>query len=208
MIDLLNPFNNAKNKQSDNTVKCLRLFELCDEAATRGFRSIPPIVKKELSELDYDPKGFEWMSCMDADHSIVSFVRTAENGKMLLFVFNFTPVVYDTFVQAVPVSGKYTEILNSDDTAFGGQGHVNPKPIISQAIPKDGKENCIVMKLAPLSCTIFDVKPAHVKIVLDAVEPQDNKDNGRNLEIKSAYIRNTEKSKKKTKPGKTTSRKK
>ncbi len=164
--------------------------------------------KKELSELDYDPKGFEWMSCMDADHSIVSFVRTAENGKMLLFVFNFTPVVYDTFVQAVPVSGKYTEILNSDDTAFGGQGHVNPKPIISQAVPKDGKENCIVMKLAPLSCTIFDVKPAHVKIVLDAVEPQDNKDNGRNLEIKSAYIRNTEKSKKITKPGKTTGRKK
>ncbi len=54
MINLLNPFNTAKIRQSENTVKCLRLFELCDEAATHGFRSILPIVKKELSELTTD----------------------------------------------------------------------------------------------------------------------------------------------------------
>ncbi len=67
MIDLLNPFNIAKNKQSDNTVKCLRLFELCDEAATRGFRSIPPIVKKELSELTNDLPTLKFRSDFAAE---------------------------------------------------------------------------------------------------------------------------------------------
>ena len=54
MTDILNPYGAEKIKQSDNTVKCLRLFELCDEAATHGFRSIPSTVKEELSELTAD----------------------------------------------------------------------------------------------------------------------------------------------------------
>ncbi len=156
------------------------------------------LTRPELSEQDYDPKGFEWMSCMDADHSIVSFIRTAKNGHRLLFVFNFTPIVYDQFVQAVPVPGKYKEILNSDDEKYWGRGNLNKKTLISQAVPKDGKENCIVMKLPPLSCVIFDVEEAHIKTVIEEPEVP---------EVKEAVAPKKESAKEKTTSNKDTKKK-
>lgn len=110
--------------------------------------------------LDADPAGFTWMSCMDADHSIVSFIRSdGKTENTLLFVFNFTPVAYDKFEQAVPFAGTYKEILNSDSTTFGGSGHINPRAKASRAVPKDGRENSIVIKLPPLGCAVFTCTP-------------------------------------------------
>ena len=110
--------------------------------------------------LDADPAGFTWMSCMDADHSIVSFIRSDGNPEhTLLFTFNFTPVVYDKYVQAVPFAGEYKEILNSDSKVFGGFGNTNPRAKLSKAEPKDGQENSITIKLPPLGCAIFACTP-------------------------------------------------
>lgn len=112
------------------------------------------------TQYDADPKGFTWMSCMDADHSIVSFIRSTDKPvETLLFVFNFTPVVYDKFVQAVPFAGEYKEILNSDSKAFGGAGHTNPRAKVSSPVARDGKDNSIVIKLPPLGCAIFTCTP-------------------------------------------------
>ncbi len=108
-----------------------------------------------MYDLDFDPEGFKWMSCQDADHSIVSFIRRGKKGELLLFVCNFTPVVYDEFRQAVPETGKYKEILNSDDEKYGGTGHINPKALKAAAVPQDGQEYSILMKLPPLSAVIF-----------------------------------------------------
>ena len=114
-----------------------------------------------LTALDSEPGGFTWMSCMDADHSIVSFIRSDGRPEdTLLFVFNFTPIVYDRFVQAVPFAGTYKEILNSDSTTFGGQGNINSRAKVSKAEPKDGQDNSITMKLPGLSCVVFACTPA------------------------------------------------
>ena len=81
------------------------------------------------------------MSCMDADRSIVSFVRTANDSKdQLLFVCNFTPVVYENFRQAVPGYGKYKEIFNSDAKEYGGTNLVNAKTIKAERWDCDGKD--------------------------------------------------------------------
>ena len=46
-------------------------------------------------ELDYERAGFQWISSLDADHSIVSFVRRSlSDGQTLFIICNFTPVVY------------------------------------------------------------------------------------------------------------------
>ena len=112
-----------------------------------------------LYEQDFNPNGFEWMSCMDADRSIVSFVRRAkDNNDMLLFVCNFTPVAYENFRQAVPVPGKYKEIFNSDSEKYGGTGMVNSKQITATDEPCDGRECSIEMKLAPLGTAVFRIK--------------------------------------------------
>ena len=116
-----------------------------------------------MTALDQEPEGFKWMSCQDADHSIVSFIRS--NGRpedTLLFVCNFTPVVYEKFTQAVPFAGVYKEILNSDSTTYGGQGNINPKDKKSVPEPCDGQENSITIKLPPLACVIFSCTPESV----------------------------------------------
>ena len=121
-----------------------------------------------MTRLDQEPEGFKWMSCLDADHSIVSFIRS--DGKpenTLLFVCNFTPVVYEGFRQPVPFAGTYKEIINSDSTTYGGGGNINPKDKKSAPEPCDGQENSITIKLPPLGCAIFTctpegyVKPGH-----------------------------------------------
>ncbi len=122
-------------------------------------RDLNALYKKQPAffEDDFDPYGFEWMSCMDADHSIVSFIRRARStGKAYLCVCNFTPIVYSDFRQAVPVAGSYKEVLNSDQIKYGGYGYVNPRAIKSEAVPHDGKDNSIMMTLPPLGIVIFE----------------------------------------------------
>ena len=55
---------------------------------------------------DFDPNGFQWIECDDAESSIVSFVRRSKE-KELVFLCNFTPVVHHGFSLGVPQEGVY-----------------------------------------------------------------------------------------------------
>jgi 1,4-alpha-glucan branching enzyme len=113
-----------------------------------------------LYKLDQDPDGFEWMSCLDADHSIVTFVRKTENPAESLFVVcNFTPVVYEKQSMGVPFPGKYKEIFNSDAVQYGGSGNTNPRLKQSKEERVDGRDNSIQITIPPLGCAIFTCTP-------------------------------------------------
>ena len=81
---------------------------------------------------DFDPNGFQWIECDDAESSIVSFVRRSEE-KELVFLCNFTPVVHRGFSLGVPQEGVYHERLNSDAARFGGSDVINAVPLQSKA---------------------------------------------------------------------------
>ena len=54
----------------------------------RLYRSEPA-----LHEFDFDPRGFRWIDCHDADQSVLSFVRQGQDASaQLVALFNFTPV--------------------------------------------------------------------------------------------------------------------
>lgn len=111
-----------------------------------------------LYETDHLVDGFEWINSMDADHSIISFVRTNKKQEEHLFVIlNFTPVVYEEYYAAVPYMGKYKEILNSDDFVYGGKGYVNKR--VKNAIAKevDGRKQAIKITLPPLGMAVFTI---------------------------------------------------
>lgn len=109
-----------------------------------------------LYDNDYDPEGFEWLSNMDADHSIITFMRYSKNrSEKLLVVCNFTPVLYENFKVGVPGPGKYKEIFNTDDAAFGGSGHGNRRLKNSKAVTWDGREDSISIEVPPLSVCIY-----------------------------------------------------
>ncbi len=105
---------------------------------------------------DYDIMGFEWISCDDNESSVVSFIRRGETAEnQLLFVCNFTPVAHPNFKVGVPCAGKYTEILNSDDTKYGGSGMTNKKAIAAKKESVNGRDYSITMDLPPLSTVVF-----------------------------------------------------
>jgi len=98
---------------------------------------------KSLWELDYDRKGFTWIDGGNTEQSIFSFVR---NGKkpsdMLLFICNFTPMVYYDFKVGVPYEGAYVEVFNSDDERFGGSGQIMGDVVLfSEKVKKEVVEN-------------------------------------------------------------------
>ena len=107
-----------------------------------------------MYELDARPAGFEWISTLDADHSVIAFLRKSKD-ETLLVVCNFTPVSYDAFRIGVPFAGKYKEIFNSDASEYGGTGFVNPRVKQSKRKHWDGRVNSIECRLAPLSIQIF-----------------------------------------------------
>lgn len=106
---------------------------------------------------DYDPIGFEWLTCDDNANSIVSFVRRGSGTKkQLLFIYNFTPVEHEAYKIGVPCSGKYTEILNSDDEEFAGEGRAEDKILRAVKEECDGRDYSLNIKLPPLSARVFE----------------------------------------------------
>ena len=78
-----------------------------------------------LWQVDDSWKGFQWIDADNRDASVLSYRRIAENGKELLVVLNFTPVVYEDYFLRVPTEGTYEEIFNSDSERYGGSGVTN-----------------------------------------------------------------------------------
>jgi 1,4-alpha-glucan branching enzyme len=113
-----------------------------------------------LYQLDYDSEGFEWISSMDADHSIVVFTRkTTNTEETLLIVCNFTPVAYQGFPIGLPFYGKYKEIFNSDAIQYGGQGNINPRLKQAKEKEADGREDSININVPPLGISVFTCAP-------------------------------------------------
>ena len=53
-----------------------------------------------LHALDFDPRGFEWIDCHDADHSIVSLERRGRGPRdRIAAAFNFTPVPRSAYLR-------------------------------------------------------------------------------------------------------------
>ena len=68
----------------------------------------------------------------------------------MIVVVNFAPVLRTHYRIGVPWEGKYTELFNSDDVKYGGQGYGNPDTIVSEMVPMHGKEQSVQLTLPPL----------------------------------------------------------
>jgi 1,4-alpha-glucan branching enzyme len=139
-----------------------------------------------LYEEDESPDGFQWINAIAAQESYLAYLRkTKEPEDMLLVVANFSGVARDITV-GVPYEGKYREILNSDDTRFGGSGLVNPDMIMANDLEWDDRRQSIQLRLAPLSAAIFALEPYTeeelVKVIEDRIRnctPIKNKKTGK-----------------------------
>ena len=69
-----------------------------------------------LHELDYDPAGFEWIDCNDADEQRPQLPAQgqATERRDRWSCCNFTPVPRQDYRVGVPGAGYWTEVLNTD----------------------------------------------------------------------------------------------
>lgn len=77
--------------------------------------------EKPLHQVDFDWTGFKWINPSDYENSTISFVRyAADPADFIVCLFNFTPVVRESYTVGVPETGEYEVIFNSDSHFYGG----------------------------------------------------------------------------------------
>ena len=74
---------------------------------------------------DFTPDGFQWLTSDDADHNTLSFVRIGTKGEECVVVVNFSGEAWSDYQVALPHGGRWTEVLSTDSTVYGGSGISN-----------------------------------------------------------------------------------
>ena len=113
-----------------------------------------------LHELDCEAAGFAWIDCQDRDASVISYLRKAADGRTVVAVCNFTPVVRHGYRIGVPVGGEYDELLNTDSTSYGGSDVGNAGRVTAQAVAAHGFTHSLELVLPPLATLVFRPAPA------------------------------------------------
>ena len=113
---------------------------------------------KAFWEVDFDWRGFEWIDCDNADDSLVSFIRKAEDGSFIIAISNFTPEVRHGYRFGVPEAGVYREIFNSDAEEYGGSNVLNDYDIVSEDVEWQGKANSILVTVPPLATIYLELQ--------------------------------------------------
>ncbi|MFB9738802.1 1,4-alpha-glucan branching enzyme [Streptomyces thermocoprophilus] len=98
-----------------------------------------------LWQRDTTPDGFRWVIGEAAEDNVFAFLRFDAEGRPLLAVSNFSPVVRHDYRLAVPDEvPAWFEVINTDAARYGGSDVVHPDPLK----PQDG---AIRMTLPPLA---------------------------------------------------------
>jgi 1,4-alpha-glucan branching enzyme len=108
-----------------------------------------------LHAVDFSGDGFEWIDHDDAERSLLSFVRKAPDGSLVLVISNFAPVVHRGLRLGVPRAGRWVERLNSDSAHYGGSNVGLPLgAATSEAVASHGRADSVVLDMPPLA-TVF-----------------------------------------------------
>jgi len=107
-----------------------------------------------LYELDFNPRGFEWLVVDDHENSVFAFARRDDNGDEIIVVSNFTPVPRYDYRIGVARAGRYHEILNTDSHFYRGGNIGNNGEVYSQPSGQHQREHSISLTIPPLA-TIY-----------------------------------------------------
>jgi 1,4-alpha-glucan branching enzyme len=87
---------------------------------------------------------------------VISFIRKGrEPGDILVFICNFTPVVYDDYRLGVPFEAYYKELLNSDSESYGGSNVGNLGGVQADNMPHMQKPYSLKIRIPPLAMVVF-----------------------------------------------------
>jgi 1,4-alpha-glucan branching enzyme len=123
---------------------------------------------RALWELDYDPNGFRWIDSDNKEQSIFSFIRKSKKEEeTLIFICNYTPILYENFRVGVPYLKSYKQVFNTDEKRFGGSGQIISNIIEAEEIPFNNEQYSIKIKVPPMGAIImqgYDDKNIKIKL--------------------------------------------
>lgn len=114
------------------------------------YKSTPALFEKQ-----FDPDGFQWIDHGDYQNSSLSYIRIGKEQRILV-VCNFTPVVRKGYKIGVPEAGNWKEVLNSDESAFGGSGVILNGMKTSISEQQHNRNQLIEIDLPPLAVVVFE----------------------------------------------------
>ncbi|BCS44669.1 glycogen branching protein [Pseudomonas amygdali pv. tabaci str. ATCC 11528] len=114
--------------------------------------------EKALHQRDADPAGFQWLIGDDQANSVFAYLRWSNDGEPLLVVANMTPVPRLDYRVGAPVSGAWTELLNSDAETYAGSNMGNGGEVNTEDEPAHGMEASLKLNLPPLAVLILKPK--------------------------------------------------
>jgi 1,4-alpha-glucan branching enzyme len=126
-----------------------RGVQQCVRDLCRLYRDVPA-----LHEADFEPSGFDWIDCHDAEQSVLLFERRARDGRFVIVALNFTPVPRPGYRVGVPAAGGYRELFNSDSRYYGGS-NIGNGYVRAQRAPWMGRPYSIDIALPPLAGIIL-----------------------------------------------------
>src|SRR5437763_121324 len=110
-----------------------------------------------LWEADSDPAGFSWIEVDNAAENVIAFRRIApSNGKEVICVCNFSPLVCEDHRIGLPRKGTYKQILNTDSEKYCGGGFGVVKSIKAEKNPWHGLDYSAAITLPPLATMWFE----------------------------------------------------
>ena len=121
-------------------------------------KSLIRIYQEYPALYEYDPlrASFEWINGMDAESSVLRFMRQSPSGRdNLLFICNFGTEEKENCQVGVPKAGKYTMISNSDAVEFGGEGRDEHQEVQAVSECWDLRPYSIKISVPPLATLIF-----------------------------------------------------
>ena len=108
---------------------------------------------------DFTQDGFEWIDCHDVARGLISFQRKDKNsGDILIVVCNFKPNVYQNYWLGVTQPGHYQELINTDDSVYGGGGLVNQPSLEARQWNSSPWAYALEIDVPALSTMVFKLK--------------------------------------------------
>ncbi len=103
---------------------------------------------------DHEPEGFVWISCDDAESSVLAYTRWDGDDHRIVVV-NLTPVPREEYRVGAPRAGRYVEGFNSDDLRYGGSGFETIREARTEPVPWHGHPQSVSLRLPPLAVIVL-----------------------------------------------------
>jgi 1,4-alpha-glucan branching enzyme len=110
-----------------------------------------------LWQRDFTWEGYQWLDADNRQQSILLYTRKGKRpNDVTVIAINFNTDSYFDYRIGVPKAGQYKELLNTDETRFGGSGlHSNAAPVASEKVPAHGQADSIRVTVPPLGGVIL-----------------------------------------------------